>query len=220
MENKKAISPKILLGVLAVLGWFAIITQFYLNITSGAASYSEIFIRFFSYFTILTNLIIAVTSVVVLIKPNSTFGLFLRKASSLAAITVYIIVVGLIYNLILRFLWAPQGLQRLVDELLHSVIPVLFLIYWLAFVPKAKLKWTDVFPWLLYPLFYTIFILIRGAGSNYYPYPFINAAELGLQKTLVNAVGIGVLFLILSLLLVAIAKLITNRNSSNSFPSS
>lgn len=215
MENKKTKSATIFLGALAVLGWFALITQFYINITSGAASYSEITIRYFSYFTILTNLLVAVTCTILLLLPQSTPGIFLKKEQSLTAATVYIIVVGLIYNLILRFLWVPQGLQRLVDELLHSVIPVLFLIYWLVFVPKANLKWTDVFLWLLYPLFYTVFILIRGANSNYYPYPFINAAELGLQKTLLNAVGIGILFFILSILLVAFAKFISKRNKTN-----
>src|SRR4051812_38806133 len=100
---------------------------------------------------------------------------------------VYITVVGLVYNLILRQLWKPAGLQFVDDELLHSVIPFLFILYWLMFVPKSELKWKDVLFWLIYPLIYLICILIRGALSGFYPYPFINTDDIGYYETFINS---------------------------------
>ena len=203
---------KILLVVLAILGWFALIAQLYININSKAAPLSEIITRYFSYFTILTNLLVVICCTSLLFNKDSVKPFFSRQ-KTLAAITVYIVIVGIIYNVILRFLWEPQGLQKVVDELLHSVIPGLFLIYWLIFILKDQLQWKDVWPWLIYPLVYITFILIRGSVSGYYPYPFIDMDKLGVQKTLINAFGIAMLFLVVSLIFVGIGKLIKRRSA-------
>lgn len=211
MEKQQSSSMKAYLTVLALLGWFALATQFYINMTSNLAPLPELLIRYFSYFTIITNLIVAICCTTLVINPNSNWGRFFSKQKTLTAITVYIVVVGLIYNVILRFLWKPEGLQMIVDELLHSVIPVLFLLYWLFFVFKDQLNWKDVLPWLIYPLVYTVLILFRGSLSGFYPYPFINIGELGIEKALINAVGIAIVFLVLSLLFVAIGKLLNKK---------
>lgn len=204
---KKQPGPvKISLAIIAILGWFAVIAQFCINITSGAASYPVLTFRFFDYFTVTTNITVAATCTVVLLKPDSRYGKFLSKQQTLAAVTVYILVVGLIYNLILRLLWKPEGLQLIVDELLHSVIPVLFLLYWLVYVPKDQLKWKDAWPWLLYPLIYTIYVFIFGAVTGFYPYPFIDLDRLGMAKTLINVAGVAMLFLAFSYLLIAAGK--------------
>jgi len=55
-------------------------------------------------------------------------GIIFFEAGVITAITVYITIVGLVYNVILRFLWKPEGLQFIVDELLHTVIPLLLLV--------------------------------------------------------------------------------------------
>ncbi|MBA2562828.1 MAG: Pr6Pr family membrane protein [Chitinophagaceae bacterium] len=212
MEKQASKSMKIYLAVLVILGWFALILQFYINITSKAAAIPEIIVRYFSYFTLTTNLIVATCCTTLLFKPNSRWGNFFSQQKTLTAITVYIIIVGIIYNIILRFIWSPKGLQMIIDELLHSVIPVLFLVYWLIFVLKNQLKWQDVLPWLIYPLVYTIFILLRGAVSGFYPYPFINISELGLKNALINAIGIAIVFLIVSLLFVAIGKFVNKKH--------
>ncbi|MDB5119599.1 MAG: hypothetical protein JWN56_817 [Sphingobacteriales bacterium] len=211
MENQPSIMLKGCLLVLAILGWFALIGQFYINITSGIAPTSEIFIRYFSYFTILTNLLVAVCCTSIIMAPGSALGKFFQHAKTLTAITVYILIVGIIYNLILRFLWKPEGLQLFVDELLHSVIPTLFLLFWSLFVVKSQLGWKHVFPWLIYPSLYVIFIFIRGSFSGFYPYPFINVGSLGYEKALLNAMGIAIAFFVISLLFVAFAKVISKR---------
>ena len=115
-------------------------------------------------------------------------------------------VVGIVYNIILRFIWDPQGLQAVADELLHLVIPILFLVYWLLFVQKNELKWKHAFMWMLYPFIYGVFILLRGNASGFYPYPFIDMNILGLNKTLINVAGFVLVFLFGGLLFIGIGK--------------
>jgi len=58
----------------------------------------------------------------------------------------------------------------------------------------------------MYPFAYIIYVLIRGSVSGFYPYPFINTQQLGMNKVLVNAIGIAAVFAFVSLLLVFVAK--------------
>ena len=82
------------------------------------------------------------------------------------------------YNLVLRFLWDPQGWQLVADELLHTVIPLLFLLYWFLFVKRRNLYWKDAFLWLIYPFVYLLYVFFRGAITGLYPYPFIDVPAL------------------------------------------
>ena len=195
-----------LLTIMIALGWFAIMAQFYLIIENRIASIPETVIRFFSFFTILTNILVALCCTVLLLNNNSKWRIFFSNKNTLTAIAVYITIVGVVYNLILRFLWKPEGLQWIVDELLHSVIPILFSILWLQFIPKGRLQMKSVFAWLLYPLVYLIFILIRGSFSGFYPYPFIDVINLGYNKVVVNSTGMLGAFLVISVLFVLIDR--------------
>ncbi len=206
MQKQYSTVEKICLAVMVCTGWFALGAQFYITAGTRATSVPEMLIRFISYFTIQTNLLVAVCYTTLLMAPGTAWGRFFAKQQSLAAITVYIIIVGLIYNTILRVLWSPVGLQRTVNELLHSVVPVLCVVYWLVFAGKDQLQWKNVFPWLIYPFIYIIYILVRGSLSGFYPYPFISTDHLGLNKVLVNSAGIAVVFIIMSLVLVGIGK--------------
>ena len=189
--------------------------QFYLILKNRKLDVLPTIIQFFSYFTILTNLLVALYSSFLLISPRSNLGKWFSKPPTAAAITVYITIVGIVYNAILRFLWAPQGLQKIVDEGLHSLIPLLCIIHWLTWVPKKSLEWKDAFPWLAYPLIYFAYILIRGAVSSLYPYPFVDVTALGYTKVVLNSLILSFGFLIVALLFVGIGKLITARQRQN-----
>lgn len=136
IQQTKARQIYLTLG--AVLGWFAVVFQLYLIIINKVMTILATIIQFFSYYTILTNILVAVCFTVLLLASDSDWGKFFASPKVLTAITVYITVVGLVYNVILRYLWHPAGLQLVVDELLHSVIPVLFILFWLIFVPKKN----------------------------------------------------------------------------------
>src|SRR5204863_4440169 len=86
-----------------------------------------------------------------------------------SAVATYIGAVLLIYTIVLRSLWSPQGMQWVVDGLLHYLMPLAYLAFWLVAVRKAGLRWSDSLLWLVYPLFYLTVILVRGRLSGFYP---------------------------------------------------
>ena len=194
-----------LLGALA--GWFAVITQFVLMMNNREVSIPETICRFFAYFTIDTNILVALCFTFIFLQTNSRLGRFFRKASTITAITIYITIVGIVYNVVLRSTWDPQGMQKVVDELLHSVIPALLIIFWLVFVPIEQLKWQNAFPWLIYPLIYMAYAIIFGAFTEFYPYPFVDVNKLGYNKALINAGAVLLVIFLLSLALIATGKL-------------
>ena len=189
----------------AVIGWIAVLAQFVLIIQNRAASVPATIVQFFSYFTILSNIIVACCYTYQLTS-KATAGGFWGSANTQGAVAVYILVVGIVYNVVLRFLWAPTGAQKWVDELLHLVVPLYFLFYWILFAPKRGIDWRNAGAWLIFPFVYLVYVLIRGAITDLYPYPFLDAYNNGYQKVLVSAFVILLLFLFLSIILIAVAK--------------
>ena len=186
------------------LGWISVFAQFVLIIQNREAEILETVVRFFSFFTILTNILVALFFTAKIFKSFGNRFEILNKKTTFIAITTFIFVVGLVYQVVLRAIWKPTGVQFLVNELLHSVIPVLFLIYWFLFSPKEKIKIKEVILWLLYPLFYLGFVLSRGLMSNFYPYPFLNISEIGIAQVLINSFLITVVILFVMGILVVI----------------
>lgn len=206
-------AKKNLLALGAFLGWFAVITQFILMLNNRVASVPETIVRFFSFFTILTNLLVTIYYTIHWLQKPTSLLLRLQKPGVLSAVTLYIAVVGLVYQIVLRSIWSPVGLQKLVDVLLHSIIPVFTLVYWFLYEKHTETSWKSIPSWLLYPLFYLAYILIRGSFSNFYPYPFVNVTELGLQKVLINSSVLVVVFLSIALGLTVISKLLARKQN-------
>jgi hypothetical protein len=209
MKKQSTKAKQIYLAITAIFAWFSVTSQFYLNVVNRSIPVFEVVIRFFSYFTILTNILVALCFTNLLLRPKSKPGEFFSQSNVLTAVTAYITFVGIAYNLLLRHLSNPEGLQLIVDEFLHIIIPLLSILYWLIFVPKAGLRWKNILPWMIYPVFYLGYVLTRGALSGFYPYPFIDVNGLGYFKVLLNDGGLIIAFLLLSLLFVAIGKLIS-----------
>jgi hypothetical protein len=98
--------------------------------------------------------------------------------------------VGLGYALLLQHLFSHVGLTWLADVTLHYVTPTLGLLYWLLFVPKRTLRWSHALAWSSYIVVYAACVLVRGHGSGFYPYPFIDITALGLGRAVANGVGL------------------------------
>jgi hypothetical protein len=209
MQN--SIPQKIFLTLAAFIAWFAISLQLVLILQNRVASVPETIVRFFSYFTILTNIIVAISFTTNLLGSKGNQNSFWFSNSGKTAILIYILVVGIVYNLVLRQLWTPSGLQKIADELLHVATPLLYLLYWIVFTPKQLLQWKFAFQWLLYPFIYLVYILVRGAFSNFYPYPFVDVFNHGYQKVLVNSFYVLLLFLVLSAVFIATTRLLSGK---------
>lgn len=202
-------SPKIkrlITALGALTAWTSVTLQFILMINNRTEPIPETIVRFFSFFTILTNTLVAIYFTSLLQSETSKWHRFFSKPGASTAIAVYITVVGLVYQFILRSVWEPQGLQMIVDELLHSIIPLYFVLFWIFSDDKGKAKWNHLPQWLLYPIVYVVYIMLRGSLSGFYPYLFINPIELGYQLVLINIVGLLIFFIILFAVFILIAK--------------
>jgi hypothetical protein len=212
---------------IASLGWYALLLQLYLVVVTARTagiSVATAVINYFSFFTISTNLLIALVLTLSLKIAPSKASTFARRPTVQSAAAVYIAIVGIVYSLALRNLWAPEGLQKIADVILHDAVPLLYLLYWLMFVRKGadgdkdnskdSLRFRDIPVWLAYPALYLVYSLARGAITGIYLYPFIDVGKFGYAHVALNAFVILCAFLGVSFLLVAVACWIPPRESS------
>lgn len=200
-------------AVFACVGWFAVALQYGVTLADNPdSSAAELTLNFFSYFTILSNILVALALTAPVVAPNSRLGRWFAGEGVRAAMAMYIVVVGVVYHFLLAPTWNPQGLALLGNSLLHYVMPAAFVLDWLLFAPKGRLKWKDPAKWLIFPLIYGGWTLIHGALSGWWPYPFVDVGALGLGRVLLNFVGLLVFFLIVGLTVVAIDRTFGRRD--------
>ena len=162
--------------------------------------------RMLAFFTILTNLMVGIASAVSAIAPSSASGRLLAGANTRVGVVLYIGLVGIVYHVLLAGLWDPQGWQKIADLLLHTATPVMMAIAWIFFDAKTDLTLKALPQIIVYPVAYTVYAMIRGAADGFYPYPFIDVAELGYARVLMNVVGLTAAFLFAGGLLIVIGK--------------
>jgi len=193
----------------AVLGWAGLGIQLYLiffaRLSVGASLLGGV-VSFFSYFTVITNTLVAVVLTCAVTDRESAARRWFLQPWVSSGIAVSIAVVGLAYSILLRHLWHPQGWQFIADELLHDVMPLLFLAYWWLCVPKGTLRMKHLPLWLIYPLVYFAYALLRGHLLGAYAYPFIDVALLGYPQVFINAGGILLGFVLIALLVIGIDR--------------
>lgn len=155
--------------------------------------------NFFSYFTNLSNIFAALVLLV------SGYRVLIRKRPSeiddvtRGTATIAMAVVGLVFGALL----AGEDLGSLlpwVNFVVHYLIPVVMVADWLFQPPRATLRPKHIWYWLLYPIGYLVYSLMRGSFVNWYPYWFIDPARAGgWGGVVVFAVAISVGFLVVSL---------------------
>lgn len=196
-------------AVAAVLGWAGLSIQMYLIFhsrwTLGASLLGGL-LSFFSYFTVLSNTLVATVLTCELTTRESAARRWFLQPSVSSGIAVSIAVVGLAYSILLRHLWHPEGWQWLADELMHDVMPLLFLGYWFCCVPKGTLRVRHIALWVIYPLVYFAYSLLRGHLLAVYPYPFIDVDKLGYPQVFINAGGLLLGFVVIALVLIGLDR--------------
>lgn len=181
------------LSAAALLGWFGLAVQVYLVLLARWQEQASLIgglVNVFGYFTVLSNTLVAtVLSYAAFGHEGKARRFFLSPAVS-SAVAASIVLVALAYSLLLRHLWHPQGWQWLADELLHDVMPLLYVLYWWFEVPKGSLRLWHLAAWALYPAVYFVYALWRGSEIGVYAYPFIDIASLGFGQVMLNALGV------------------------------
>lgn len=150
------------------------------------------------YFTILTNVGVGVFM--------AATALGLRPSAAVqGGMLVAILMVGLVYHAVLARLWSPQGLAWWADQGLHSAVPLLAFGWWLGFGDR-RVALRHLPGWLIWPATYAGYALVRGAATGFWPYPFLDADQLGWAQVTLNVAGLVLAFAALGLGLIGLAR--------------
>lgn len=194
--------------VTALIGWAALALQLGIIVERMAADgVAAALWRFFGYFTILTNLMVAVVASAIALCPKGRLAGPRMRLAALASI----LLVGIIYSLLLRHVWNPVGWQNVADHGLHDVVPPLFLFAWVL-GRHGGLGFRDAI-WAVVPgLAYLLYALARGAADGWYAYWFLNPETLGWPRLALSIVLLSAGFALMGLLLVALDRALARRS--------
>jgi hypothetical protein len=154
-------------------------------------------VDFFSYFTIESNIL----GVIVFCWGGVALLLGWRPVSDAlrGAVVVYLAITGAVYALLLAGL-PGQGIDPWVNTIVHQVMPIVVVLDWLITPPRTAPPWARVWAWLVFPLLYLAYTLLRGPFAHWYPYPFLDPRPQGYSHVVLGAVGVAVGFVVVSLL--------------------
>jgi hypothetical protein len=185
---------RIFAAVIAVAAWSGLIMQFFLSYSDCGSLVLSSWIML-AYFTVITNLLVAVVFSCVAIGCGGIAHV-LGADWIVAGTMLSIVLVGAVYVLLLRGTLEFSGGSVVVDKLLHYATPLLVPIFWIFFVHKGGLTWTDPLLWVIYPLAYTVYGLVRGLVTREFAYPFLDIVVLGWRRAALNAFLIAVGFMV------------------------
>jgi len=130
---------------------------------------------------------------------------FLRQHSVRTASAMYILFVGIVYHLLLSGnITFSTRLDWFNDFILHTIVPILFVAYWLFALPKSHIEPGKALRFMWYPLVYGVYTFIRGAITDMYPYPFFDVPKLGYPAVLLNGLGFMLFYGFIGLLLISL----------------
>ncbi len=205
MPNR-ALLPRSLFGVTALI---AIAAQLAIQVRSGFS-----IINFFSYFTNLSNLFAVI---VLLLGARRVF--FGKSSPSLSDQLRYVSVVnmtivGVVFAVLLRDL-DLGSLLPWVNVVLHYVMPCAVVLDWFLEPPRVKLGIKQIAFCQVFPVIYLAYVLYRGHLIGWYPYPFLNPANVGGYAGVgAYAAGIGLAFFCASGLFLVVGNSLGKRAST------
>lgn len=203
-------------GVVAVIGWVALTLQLIVTVdmtTGDGRTVGHAIWRYLSFFTILTNLLVALTLTRVARArwPGGTSA----DVSTITDVVLAIAIVGVTYHTLLSGRVPEMGpLWWTADRMLHYLIPAVSVLWWLAFVPAHRRSYRDPPAWLIFPASYLVYALVRGSFDGWYPYFFIDVSTLGYGRALLNSGGLAVGMLVAGYAVVAGARLLAPRRAA------
>lgn len=203
-------------GLGLLLGGGALVLQFWLSMSARLGQGHDLLnalLWFFTYFTILTNLMLVL---IYLSALSSTRWLgWWRSPVTRGMMAAAMTLVMGFYHFVLAATWQPQGLFHLADVLLHYATPLVYLGWWLAFQAKGRLRLSDIGWMLLPPLGWLAWTMARGAIVSEYPYPVLEVARLGFPQVFANITGLLVVLLVLFALVVLIDRALGSRQNTS-----
>ncbi|SPT54773.1 Uncharacterised protein [Schaalia odontolytica] len=152
----------------------------------GWAGAPERLINCLSYFTELSNMMVAIISTV--LARRSRVGKW-GRATHLCSLMM-ITVTAIVYAVLIGPYEVLTGFALVTNPLQHIVVPVAFVATAVLAGPRGGIAWGTLGRALLIPLAWVAYTLARGAFTQQYPYGFVNVWRLGYAQVAINIVAI------------------------------
>lgn len=200
---KIPVIPRALAALIALAAASALVGQF---LTSQQTHPDEDTLqtlwRLMRFFTILTNGIVTLTFGFLAFRGR--FG----SSRWLGGVALWIGITGVVYHLLLAGDTQRVGLDFWADFGVHTFVPITVVLWWFAVAPRRGLGVSAAALWMLWPLIYVAYALLRGATDRIYPYFFTDPTKIGWDGVATWAAILCSAFFISGLLQIALARLI------------
>jgi hypothetical protein len=206
---------RIWFGVTALVAVVGLALEATATAMSGGGYFETVPSRLFNmlfYFTIQSNMIVAVTTLLLAVRLDRTSAVFryFRYAG-----VIGITITGIVYRAVLADNAHFVGLGVVADQMLHSAVPVLAVLGWLVFGPRRQFTWRLAPAVLIHPALWLAVTLGRGAMIDWYPYYFVDASRVGYGRVAVNAATLAGLFLAFAYAATLLDRVILRRPAAD-----
>jgi hypothetical protein len=207
-------AARVFFAATSLIVTFGLVLQLWLSVSAGSddgsfAAAPDRIVNFFSFFTVLSNIAVAVTTGLLALRLDRPSALFQTlRLDGVVAIAV----TGVVFHIALAQLQELTRWDALADGILHTVSPILAVLGWLAFGPRGLITPRIVVLAVIAPVVWIVYTLVRGAlvldrhGNHYYPYPFMDVGVHGYPTVLLNVTIVAVLFLAISFCALALDR--------------
>lgn len=130
-------------------------------------------VNFFSFFTIQSNLAACAMLLGLEMSAETPIGRFARWARG--GVTLYMTMTGVIYALLLAPVAADVSTQLdWVNTIVHVIAPIVVFADWVTAPPDPEPTVRQALLWLVFPVVWLGYTIVRGPIVDWYPYPFID----------------------------------------------
>ncbi len=158
---------------------------------------------YLGYFTIESNIVGAVVLLIGgVLDPHSARWQVLRGAA-----TLYLLITGVVYAVLLAGIDVMLA-DRWINHSLHRVLPIVLVADWILVPARLRITAGLIGGWLIFPVVYRGYSLIRGKRVNWYPYPFLDPRVQGYPSLLI---GVAILAVVIALMAIGVAWLGSSR---------
>jgi hypothetical protein len=203
---------RVAFGVTSIVVTAGLVLQLVLavgNDNGRFAGVADRVVNVLSFFTIQSNIIVAVTTALLAMNLHRRSTVF--RVFRLCGV-IGIAITGIVFHIAIASLHELSGFDALADFVLHTFSPVACVLGWLVFGPRRQTSLRIVGYAVIFPVVWLIYTMIRGAivedrfGKPYYPYEFLRVDIHGYAYVAVAAAIVAVLFFVLSFGAVALDR--------------
>lgn len=164
--------------------------------------------NFFSYFTNLSNLLGAGVFVYTAVTGRRGLVIDLLRGAAVE----YLVITGIVYALLLSGSSESLGVLPWVNVVVHEIMPVAVIVDWVVVPPSHRIPLRRAMIWLIFPVAFMVYSLVRGPIVDWYPYPFLDPGKVGgYSGVALYGLGIAVAFIVVALLVAAAGNWLRGR---------